>query len=145
MTAPANSSIIRATIRSHLPKTVIQVVKFMTVGVLNTLIDAVTYFILTRGLGLMALPVLAKSIAYVAGMINSFVWNRNWTFKSQTSTWRAAFLFTLTHLVALGINAGVMALSINVLALPEVISIMLATAAAFVWNFLLNKLVVFRV
>lgn len=145
MTAPANSSIIRATIRSHLPKTVIQVVKFMTVGVLNTLIDAVTYFILTRGLGLMALPVLAKSIAYIVGMINSFVWNRNWTFKSQTSTWRAAFLFTLTHLVALGINAGVMALSINLLALPEVIGIVLATAAAFVWNFLLNKLVVFQV
>jgi putative flippase GtrA len=144
MTAGANSSIIRATNRSQLLKTVAQIAKFMTVGVLNTLIDAGTYFILTRGLGLMAMPVLAKSIAYVVGMINSFFWNRNWTFKSQTSTRRAAFLFTLTHIVALGINAGVMALCINVLALPEIIGIALATISAFIWNFALNKLLVFQ-
>jgi len=144
MTAQASSSIKKAANRSYLPKIVAQVAKFMTVGVLNTLIDASTYFILTRGLGLMAVPVLAKSIAYVVGMINSFFWNRNWTFKSQTGTWRAAFLFTLTHIVALGINAGVMALSINVLALPEITGIALATISAFIWNFALNKLLVFR-
>ena len=144
MTAQASSSIIRATDRSHPPKTVVQVVKFMAVGVLNTLIDAGTYFILTRGLGLKALPVLAKGIAYAAGMINSFFWNRNWTFKSKTSTGRAAFLFTLTHVVALGINAGVMALSINALALPEFMGVALATVSAFVWNFVLNKLLVFQ-
>ena len=144
MTAQISSATKRATSRSYLTKTVVQVAKFMTVGVLNTLIDAGTYFILTRGLGLMALPVLAKSIAYVVGMINSFFWNRNWTFKSQTSTRRAAFLFTLTHIVALGINAGVMALSINVLALPEIIGIGLATISSFVWNFALNKLLVFQ-
>lgn len=144
MTAQISSAIKRATSRPYLTKTVVQVAKFMTVGVLNTLIDTGTYFILTRGLGLMALPVLAKSIAYVVGMINSFFWNRNWTFKSQTSTRRAAFLFTLTHIVALGINAGVMALSINVLALPEIIGIGLATISSFVWNFALNKLLVFQ-
>ena len=144
MSAQASSSIKKATNQSPLPKIIAQVAKFMTVGVLNTLIDAGTYFILTRGLGLMAVPVLAKSIAYVVGMINSFFWNRNWTFKSQTSTGRAAFLFTLTHIVALGINAGVMALSINVLALPEIIGIALATISAFIWNFALNKLLVFR-
>lgn len=143
MTAQANSSIKRTTNPSPLTITVMQVAKFMTVGVLNTLIDAGAYFILTRGLGLLALPVLAKGISYVVGMINSFFWNRNWTFKSQTSTSGAAFLFTLTHIVALGINAGVMALSINVLALPEIIGIGLATISAFVWNFALNKLIVF--
>ncbi len=144
MTAQISSAIKRATSRSYLTKTVVQIAKFMTVGVLNTLIDAGTYFILTRGLGLMALPVLAKSIAYVVGMINSFFWNRNWTFKSQTSTWRSAFLFTLTHIVALGINAGVMALSINVLDLPEIVGIGLATISSFIWNFALNKLLVFQ-
>ena len=143
MTAQANSSINRTTSRSPLTITVIQVAKFMTVGVLNTLFDAGAYFILTRGLGLLALPVLAKGIAYAVGMINSFFWNRNWTFKSRTSTSGAAFLFTLTHIVALGINAGVMALSINALALPEIVGIGLANVSAFVWNFTLNKLIVF--
>ena len=144
MTAQANSSLKSAASQSPLINTVVQVAKFMTVGVLNTLIDTGTYFILTRGLGLMTLPVLAKSIAYAVGMINSVFWNRNGTFKSQASTWKAAFLFTLTHIVALGINAGVMALSINTLALPEIIGIGLATTSAFVWNFALNKLLVFQ-
>lgn len=121
-----------------------QIIKFMTVGVLNTLIDAGAYFALTRWLGLGSLPVLAKGIAYAVGMINSFFWNRNWTFKSNENPWRAAGLFTLTHIAALGINAGVMALGLDVFHLPEIVALGLATAASFGWNFVLNKWIVFR-
>ncbi len=126
-----------------------QVIKYATVGVSNTLIDAATYFVLTRWLWLGPLPVLAKGIAYAVGMTNSFYWNRNWTFKSKDTiyrvpTWKAAFLFTLTHIAALGINAGVMFLSLETFNLSEVISLILATGAAFGWNFILNKLVVFK-
>ncbi len=121
-----------------------QIAKFMTVGVLNTLIDAGAYFTLTRWFGLGALPILAKSIAYAIGMTNSFFWNRRWTFQSETNPWRAALLFTLTHIAALGINAGVMAFSLRTLELSEVVALALATAAAFGWNFFLNKWVVFK-
>ncbi|NOY99342.1 MAG: GtrA family protein [Chloroflexi bacterium] len=135
---------IRATSRSPLPKITVQIAKFMTVGVLNTAIDAGTYFALTRWLGLGSLPITAKGIAYVVGMVNSFFWNRTWTFESQGSAWRAAGLFTLTHVAALGINAGTMALSLDALGLPEIVALGLATAASFVWNFALNKVVVFK-
>jgi putative flippase GtrA len=116
----------------------------MLVGVLNTAIDAGAYFALTRWLGLGSLLVLAKGIAYAIGMTNSFFWNRNWTFKSNGHVGRAAALFTLTHVAALWINAGVMALCLNVLQLPEIIALGLATAGSFVWNFVLNKIVVFK-
>ncbi len=130
-------------------ETIIQAIKYATVGVSNTLIDAAAYFALTRWLWLGSLPVLAKGIAYAIGMVNSFYWNRNWTFKSKGTiyrvpTWKAAFLFTLTHIAALGINAGVMFLGLEVLALSEILSLILATGAAFGWNFILNKLVVFK-
>ncbi len=121
-----------------------QIAKFMTVGVFNTLIDAGAYFALTRWFGLGALPILAKSIAYAIGMTNSFFWNRRWTFQSETNPWRAALLFTLTHIAALGINAGVMAFSLRTLELSEVVALALATVAAFGWNFFLNKWVVFK-
>jgi len=126
------------------PQTLLQAVKFMAVGVLNTLIDAGSYFALTRWLGLAALPVLAKGLAYAIGMVNSFFWNRTWTFRSRSNPWRAAGLFTLTHVAALGINAGTMALALQGLHLPELIALGLATGASFVWNFVLNKWVVFR-
>ncbi len=125
-------------------QTLIQIVKFMTVGVLNTAIDAAAYFALTRWLGLGSMLVLAKGIAYVIGMVNSFFWNRSWTFGDNGNIWRAAGLFTLTHIAALAINAGTMALALDWLHLPEIIALGAATAASFIWNFVLNKLVVFR-
>jgi len=125
-------------------ETVIQIAKFMTVGVLNTAIDAAAYFVLTRWLGFRSALVLAKGIAYVIGMVNSFFWNRSWTFGDKGNIWRAAGFFTLTHVVALTINAGTMALALDWLGLPEFIALGAATSASFVWNFTLNKLVVFR-
>ncbi len=49
-----------------------------------------------------------------------------------------------TLLLALSINAGVMGLGLNWLSLPERIALFLATAASFAWNFVLNKLLVFK-
>ncbi len=144
MTAEINP-VVGATGRSPLPATLVQIAKFMTVGVLNTAIDAAAYFILTRWLGLGTMLVLAKGIAYVIGMLNSFFWNRSWTFGDKGNIWRAAGLFTLTHVFALAINAGTMALVLDRLHLPEIVALGAATGASFVWNFVLNKLVVFKV
>ena len=139
-----NNASVGATSRSPLQNTITQIAKFMTVGVMNTAIDTTAYFILTRWLGLGSMLVLAKGIAYVAGMVNSFFWNRSWTFGDQGNVWRAAGLFTLTHIVALAINAGTMALALDWLHLPEIIAFGTATGASFIWNFVLNKLVVFK-
>ena len=67
-----------------------QAIKYGVVGITNTLIDAAAYYALTRWLWLGSLPILAKGIAYAIGMTNSFYWNRNWTFKSQSNPWKAA-------------------------------------------------------
>ena len=145
MTALNNTSIVvGVTNRSPLQNTITQIAKFMTVGVLNTAIDAATYFVLTRWMGLGTMLVLAKGIAYVIGMLNSFFWNRTWTFGDKGNVWRAARLFTLTHIVALAINAGTMAFTLDRLGLPEIVALGAATGASFVWNFVLNKLVVFK-
>ncbi len=125
-------------------QTITQALKYAAVGVSNTLIDATAYYALTRWLWLESLPVLAKGIAYAVGMTNSFYWNRTWTFNSNGNAWRAAFLFTLTHIAALGINAAVMYVGLETLNLSEIASLVLATGAAFGWNFFLNKLVVFK-
>ena len=125
-------------------QTLVQIAKFMTVGVLNTAIDAAAYFALTRWLGLVSRLVLAKGIAYVIGMMNSFFWNRTWTFQSKSHLWKAALWFALTHIFSLGINAGVMAFGLDILNLSEVVSLVLATGAAFCWNFVLNKRIVFK-
>lgn len=130
-------------LQTHHLETTLQALKYALVGLSNTAIDAAAYFVLTRLLGLMALPVLAKGLAYAVGMVNSFHWNRTWTFCSRGNVWRSAVLFTLTHIAALGINAAVMGFGLRVLALPELPALGLATGAAFCWNFALNKWLVF--
>ena len=144
MTAVNNTIFVGANGRSPLQETIAQIIKFMTVGVLNTAIDAGMYLVLTRWLGFGSALVLAKGIAYAVGMVNSFFWNRSWTFKSQGNAWRAAGLFTLTHIAALAINAGTMALALDALHFSEIIALGLATAASFIWNFVLNKVLVFK-
>jgi len=122
----------------------IQALKYTLVGVSNTLIDAAAYYALTRWLWLGSLPVLAKGIAYAIGMVNSFYWNHNWTFHSSSNLWRAGLLFSLTNIAALGINAAVMHLGLDTFNIGESFALILATGAAFCWNFFTNKLVVFK-
>ena len=131
--------------RITFPAWLSQILKFTLVGMLNTLIDTGIYFVLTRWFGLGSMLVLAKGISFTIGMINSFIWNRNWTFNSDTIIWRAATLFTFTQMVALGINAGIMALCLNFLHLSEIVSLGYATVVAFSWNFVITKVIVFRV
>jgi putative flippase GtrA len=123
---------------------IIQLLKYALVGVVNTLIDASAYFGLTRWLGLASLPVLTKGITYTVGMVNSFYWNRTWTFRSRSNLWRAGVFFILTHFFALGINAGAMALMYNFLYCTELLALGVATVASFGWSFVLNRWLVFR-
>ncbi len=123
----------------------VQVLKFLAVGVLNTGVDAILYLALTRWLGLAALPALAKGVSYSAGVVNSFYWNRTWTFRASNAGNLGTFVaFALANLAALGLNAGVMHLVLNVVGLPEAVAFVAATGVTFAWNFGLSKFVVFR-
>ncbi len=59
----------------------IQFVKYLCVGVLNTLVTLAVIFICKSVLGLN--PLLSNWIGYIAGVINSFLWNRSWVFRSK--------------------------------------------------------------
>ncbi len=66
-------------------------IKFLLVGVLNTLLSMVLMFVL-EGLGYW----LSTSIAYVAGAIVSFFLNRYFTFKSEENVWKSAVKFAIS-------------------------------------------------
>lgn len=121
-----------------------QALKFSLVGISNTFVDWAIYFALTRWLGLGTLPVLAKSFSYGAGIINSFFWNKRWTFRSTESGPLSVFLFFIISLTALGVNAAVLHLGLNVFSIGEFLALIAATGFTLLWNFLMSKWVVFR-
>ena len=121
-----------------------QAAKFLSVGILNTALDASLYFVLTRWLGFAALETLAKAISYGVGILNSFYWNKSWTFKSDAGTVAAFVPFVLANLAALILNAGVMHVCLNALGLHEIPSLALATGSTFLWNFTISKVLIFK-
>ena len=63
-----------------------QAVKFGLVGVLNTAVDWLVCC-LTHGLAYFGDHLtFAKGISYTVGVLNSFFWNKTWTFRSSAKT-----------------------------------------------------------
>jgi putative flippase GtrA len=135
-------TIIKRTLPS--PVWLEQAAKFLSVGILNTALDASLYFVLTRWLGFSTLQTLAKGISYGAGILNSFYWNKSWTFKSDAGTVATFVPFVLANLAALAINASIMHLCLNALGLHEIVSLALATGITFLWNFAISKFLIFK-
>ena len=79
-------------------QTGIQLLKYGVIGVLNTLITLVTFYLLNTKLG------LSYGISNVLGVINSFVWNRNWVFKSKDNVKRELLLFVCGFLICLALQ-----------------------------------------
>jgi len=85
----------------------LQVVKYGIVGVINTLLTAIViwimmYIIFQTG-KMQSVPpyiiTISNITGYIAGLINSFVWNRKWTFQSKNN-WKKEFVkFTTAFLI----------------------------------------------
>lgn len=77
--------------------TLIQAVKYGLVGISNTLITALVIAILLKGFG--CSDFVSNSLGYIAGVVNSFVWNKKWTFQSEHSWGRSAIRFGIAFAV----------------------------------------------
>ncbi len=83
-----------------------QFVKFNLIGLTNTLVDFVVFWVLTH-FGMNYL--VAQIFSYSAGIANSYIWNSLWTFRKERShTPRTILLFLLVNLVSLGVSLGVL-------------------------------------
>ena len=87
---------------------ILQLFKFAIVGCINTFIDWAVYFVILR---LFQVKVFfysfAKGFSYLCGVVNSFLLNRCWTFKTPSENEGSRFLkFTLVNTLGLGINSA---------------------------------------
>ena len=127
----------------HERRTVRQFVKFAVVGVSSTIIDWGIYLLLTRTTAIFYL--LAKVLSFLVSVINSYIWNRRWTFRSQDPKRFHQFSkFLVVAGVGLALNALIMYLVVSKLKLHDIIGLILASAIVMFWNFLVNKFWTFR-
>lgn len=67
--------------------------KYCCVGVLNTIVTLAVICICKSVLNID--PYLSNAIGYIAGIINSFIWNKNWVFRSTGKYSREALKFAI--------------------------------------------------
>ncbi len=68
-------------------------IKYCVVGVMNTLITLGSIFICKSLLGVD--PYVSNAIGYALGLLNSFLWNKNWVFRSKGKYTPEAIKFLL--------------------------------------------------
>ncbi len=83
-------------------KTVLQFAKYACVGVLNTLVTLCVIYVCKALLGVN--PLVSNAIGYVCGVINSFLWNKNWVFKTSGHYTREAVRFLAGFMFCYGLQ-----------------------------------------
>ena len=67
-----------------------KLLKFGLVGIFNTLITIISFWILLK-FGMNYL--IANTIAYLIGVANSYYWNKNWVFKPNNKARQCSLNF----------------------------------------------------
>ncbi len=83
-------------------KTFKQLIKYAVVGILNTLVTLISFWFLNTCIEFSY--GISNAIAYVLGVINSFVWNRTWVFKAHNNIGREAALFVVGYMLCYGLQ-----------------------------------------
>lgn len=123
-------------------KSIIQFVKFGIVGVSNTLLTAATIWILLKILH--CSDYSSNFIGYVVGLINSFIWNRKWTFESKSKVGVTVFKFIATFAVSYLLQLGNLYLLLHFTHIDSYISQILSIVVYTCINFILNKYYTFK-
>ena len=132
-----------------------QAAKFMVVGVLNTVVDfgVANLLIVLTGIAVGLEVTAFKAIAFLVALINSYFWNKFWTFRKKEGGGVGEFSqFLLVSVVGFGINVGTAFFVINIISPVANLSpaqwanigFLSATFLSLTWNFLGYKFWVFK-
>lgn len=113
-----------------------QLARFVVVGVGNTLISVAVYRLL---LALGAWYVVAAPIAYVASLVNGYVFNRRWTFGARDST-RARVLYVAVQAGGAGLTSLLVLLFVNAAGTGKVGAFLAALVPVTLCTFAANRL-----
>ena len=111
-------------------ETVKQAIKYGIVGVSNTVITAVVIWIMMKLFG--CSDVVSNMVGYVAGVLNSFIWNKQWTFLSSAGWIGSAVRFGVVYVLN------------PYLSIDPYYNQLIAMAFYTVINFIMNKFYTFK-
>ena len=114
--------------------------KFAIVGLINTTLNYVVFFVSFRILGIYY--VLSSLISFFVAFTNSFILNKSWTFKSKKKFAQLPKFF-IVNVFSLSINLLVIALSVEIFYLSPLIGQSFGILVSLGINYIGNRYWVF--
>ncbi len=122
-----------------------RILRFLIVGVSNTLVSFVTYLVtlalLPKALGTVS---LAQVISYTAGILWSYSWNRFWVFGSRNQIAKEGGRFLVVQLSLMLISAALIGLLVDYFNANRVWAWLIVMGGITVLNYVLIRLWAFR-
>lgn len=119
-----------------------QFIRFCLVGFSNTLLTMLTVWILLKIL--YRSDYFSNIIGYLVGLINSFIWNRKWTFKNRLKVRVTIFKFIVIFAISYLFQLGNLFILLHFSKIDPYICQLLSIFIYTLLNFLLNKFYTFK-
>lgn len=120
-----------------------QMIKYGLIGVINTLITWIIFFVLMNVFGVDFK--ISNAVGYVAGFFNSFIMNKLWTFKgNETSTIKQFIKFAAVFAICYLLQLGFVILLVEKISISENISQLIGMVFYTLIGFVFNKLFTFK-
>lgn len=121
---------------------IVKLLKFVLVGFSGMLIDYGITWLLKEKVKLN--QYIANSAGFILAASSNYIWNRVWTFTSQSEQiTREYFSFILISVVGLALNNLVIILLNSKLKLNFYLAKLIAIVVVTVWNFSMNFLITY--
>lgn len=116
-------------------------IKFIIVGILNTIVGYTCFFALYKFFGLNHINSLV--ISHIVGVIHSYIWNSKWTFGYSGSNLSSVLKFISIYTITFFLNLALLFILVDILHKPtllsQAISMFLVTMVSYIgqkfWSF----------
>lgn len=122
-------------------KSVVQFIKFGIVGVSNTVISLVVYYLL---LWLGAPYLIANTISWIVSVFNAFYWNNRYVFKNDTPWLKSLVKTYISYSVSFLVGSLLLVGFIECIGVSDKIAPLLTLVVSIPMNFAMNKYWTFK-
>ncbi len=119
----------------------VQFLKFIALGVMNTAVSLIVIYVLMKiGLNYR----LSNFIGYIAGLINSFIFNKVWVFKTKKNLIKEGLTFIIVFALCYGVQYLMLLLMVERYDINKYVSQFLSMGIYTFLNFILNRIFTFK-